>query len=79
MEAVGLDPQLGFLDAVLSGRATQALDFQEEVRSVLADRFALTLIDRSRLTARDFDEREGRAVMLNETGHRALLDEINLD
>jgi CRISPR-associated protein Cas1 len=73
LEAVGLDPQLGFLHAVRPGRAALALDLQEEFRSVLADRFALTLINRSQLTARDFDEREGGAVMLNETGRRALV------
>jgi CRISPR-associated protein Cas1 len=67
LEAVGLDPQLGFLHAVRPGRAALALDLQEEFRSVLADRFALTLINRGQLTARDFDEREGGAVMLNET------------
>jgi len=73
LEAVGLDPQLGFLHAVRPGRAALALDLQEEFRSVLADRFALTLINRGQLTARDFDEREGGAVMLNETGRRALV------
>jgi CRISPR-associated protein Cas1 len=73
LEAVGLDPQLGFLHAVRPGRAALALDLQEEFRSVLADRFALTLINRGQLTARDFDEREGGAVMLNEAGRRALV------
>lgn len=73
LEAVGLDPQLGFLHAVRPGRAALALDLQEEFRSVLVDRFALTLINRGQLTARDFDEREGGAVMLNETGRRALV------
>ena len=70
LEAVGLDPQLGFLHAVRPGRAALALDLQEEFRSILADRLALTLINRSQLTAEDFDEREGGAVMLNDKGRR---------
>lgn len=73
VESVGLDPQLGFLHAVRPGRAALALDLQEELRSVLADRLALTLINRGQLTARDFDEREGGAVMLNDQGRRAVV------
>lgn len=73
VEAVGLDPQLGFLHAVRPGRAALALDIQEEFRAVLADRLALTLINRGQITARDFDEREGGAVMLNEQGRRAVV------
>jgi CRISP-associated protein Cas1 len=73
LEAVGLDPQLGFLHAVRPGRAALALDLQEEFRSVFADRLALTLINRGQVTASDFDEREGGAVMLNDTGRRAVV------
>ncbi|MCF7989168.1 MAG: type I-C CRISPR-associated endonuclease Cas1c [Thiohalocapsa sp.] len=72
-EAVGLDPQLGFLHAVRPGRAALALDLQEEFRSMLADRLALTLINRGQLTARDFDEREGGAVLLNDEGRRTVI------
>jgi CRISPR-associated protein Cas1 len=73
LEAVGLDPQLGFLHAVRPGRAALALDLQEEFRSILADRLALTLINRGQVAANDFDEREGGAVMLNDTGRRAVV------
>ena len=73
LEAVGLDPQLGFLHAVRPGRAALALDLQEEFRSILADRLALTLINRGQVSASDFDEREGGAVMLNDTGRRAVV------
>ncbi len=72
-EAVGLDPQLGYLHAVRPGRAALALDLQEEFRSVLVDRFALTLINRAQLNAKDFDEREGGAVMLNDQGRRLVV------
>ncbi len=72
-EAVGLDPQLGYLHAVRPGRAALALDLQEEFRSVLVDRFALTLINRGQLNPRDFDERAGGAVMLNDQGRRLVV------
>lgn len=72
-EAVGLDAQLGFLHAVRPGRAALALDLQEEFRSVIGDRLALTLINRGQLAAADFDEREGGAVMLNDKGCRTVI------
>ena len=72
-EAAGLDPQLGFLHAVRPGRAALALDLQEEFRSILCDRLALTLINRAQITAGDFDEREGGAVMLNDNGRRSVV------
>lgn len=73
LESVGLDPQLGFLHAVRPGRAALALDLQEEFRAILADRLALTLINRGQVTAEDFDTREGGAVMLNDKGRRKVI------
>ena len=73
VEAVGLDAQLGFLHAVRPGRAALALDLQEEFRSILADRLALTLINRGQIGPADFDEREGGAVMLNDKGRRIVV------
>ncbi|MFZ6750514.1 type I-C CRISPR-associated endonuclease Cas1c [Undibacterium sp. Ren11W] len=72
-EAAGLDAQLGFLHAVRPGRASLALDLQEEFRSILCDRLALTLINRGQINARDFDEREGGAVMLGDKGRRTVV------
>lgn len=73
LEACGLDPQLGFLHAVRPGRAALALDLQEEFRAVLCDRLALTLINRGQIGERDFDLREGGAVMLNDRGRRTVV------
>jgi len=73
LEAVGLDPQLGFLHAVRPGRAALALDLQEEFRSVMADRLALTLVNRGQLGPGDFDEREGGAILLNDNGRRTVV------
>ena len=73
LETVGLDPQLGYLHAVRAGRAALALDLQEEFRSILADRLALTLINRGQIGADDFDVREGGAVSLNDKGRRTVV------
>lgn len=73
LESVGLDPQLGYLHAARPGRASLALDLQEEFRAILADRLALTLINRGQVTAEDFDLREGGAVMLNDKGRRKVI------
>lgn len=73
LEAVGLDPQLGFLHAVRPGRAALALDLMEEFRAILADRLALTLINRGQIGAADFVEREGGAVSLEGDARRAVV------
>ena len=71
-EAAGLDPQLGFLHAVRPGRAALALDLLEEFRP-LADRLALTLINRGQLSAADFVLREGGAVLLEGDARKAVV------
>ncbi len=73
LESVGLDPQLGFLHAVRPGRAALALDLMEEFRSMLADRLALTLINRGQIGEADFQEREGGAVSLDGDGRKTVV------
>jgi CRISPR-associated protein Cas1 len=73
LEGVGLDPQLGFLHAVRPGRAALALDLMEEFRAILADRLALTLINRGQISAKDFAEREGGAVLLEGDARRTVV------
>jgi CRISPR-associated protein Cas1 len=73
LETVGLDPQLGFLHAVRPGRAALALDLLEEFRSVVADRLALTLVNRGQIQANHFDKREGGAVLLNDEGRKTVI------
>ena len=72
-EGVGLDPQFGYLHALRSGRASLALDLQEELRPILADRLALSLINRRQLRPKDFDERTGGAVHLNDEGRKKVI------
>ena len=72
VEASGLDPQVGFLHVLRPGRAALALDLMEEFR-FLADRLALTLINRQQISERDFTEREGGAVLLEGSARKAVL------
>ncbi len=73
LEAVGLDPQVGYLHALRPGRPALALDLMEELRAAVADRLALTLINRRQLTARDFEAQPGGAVFLAEGGRREVI------
>lgn len=72
-EGVGLDPQVGFLHEVRPGRPALALDLMEEFRPILADRLALTLINRRQITPDDFEERPGGAIYLNDRGRKAVI------
>lgn len=72
-ESVGLDPAVGFLHRDRPGRPSLALDLMEELRPVLADRRALSLINRRQLRASDFDAREGGAVLLGTEARRTVL------
>lgn len=54
LETHGLDPQVGFLHADRPGRAGLALDLMEELRPVVADRLALSLVNRRQLSPGDF-------------------------
>lgn len=71
--AVGLDPQVGYLHALRPGRPALALDLMEEFRPVLADRLAITLVNRRQLRAEHFEELPGGAVQLTEEGRRAVI------
>jgi CRISPR-associated protein Cas1 len=72
-EAIGLDPAVGFLHRDRPGRPSLALDLMEELRPVLADRLALSLINRRQVQTGDFERHEGGAVLLTETGRRTVL------
>lgn len=73
IESVGLDPQVGFLHALRPGRPALALDLMEEFRPVIADRLALTLINRKQLQAEHFENLPGGAVHLNDAGRKIVL------
>lgn len=73
LESVGLDPQVGYLHALRPGRPALALDLMEEFRPIVADRLAITLINRKQLQADHFDLLPGGAVHLNDDGRKVVL------
>jgi CRISP-associated protein Cas1 len=72
-EAVGLDPAVGFLHRDRPGRPSLALDLMEELRAPLADRLALSLVNRRQLRAADFRHMESGAVLLTDEARRTVL------
>ncbi len=72
-ETVGLDPQVGFLHRDRPGRASLALDLMEELRPVLADRLALSLINRQQVNPAGFTLKENGAVEMKEATRKAVL------
>ncbi|MGC9196149.1 MAG: type I-C CRISPR-associated endonuclease Cas1c [Syntrophobacteraceae bacterium] len=73
LEGVGLDPQMGFLHVPRPGRPSLGLDLMEEFRAFLADRLAITLINRRQVTKEDFEPRPGGAVYLSEKGRKEVI------
>lgn len=73
LEAHGLDPQVGFLHADRPGRAGLALDLMEELRPVLADRLALSLVNRRQIGPDDFVLEEAGAVRLTDDARKRVL------
>ena len=73
LESVGLDPYVGYMYTDRAGRCSLALDLVEEFRSVLCDRFVLTVINKRLVTDDDFTKREDGAVFLNEKGRKNFL------
>lgn len=73
LESTGLDPGVGFLHTDRPGRPGLALDMMEELRSSLADRLALTLINRRQLNADGFTQQDGGGVLLEEATRKAVV------
>ncbi|MEO0250501.1 MAG: type I-C CRISPR-associated endonuclease Cas1c [candidate division WOR-3 bacterium] len=73
LEAVGLDPQVGFLHRDRPGRPGLALDLVEEFRPFLADRLVLSLINRKQVHGKGFVERETGGVVMNDETRKTVL------
>jgi len=73
LEAVGIDPAVGFLHRDRPGRLGLALDLLEELRPYIADRLALTLVNRKQIKSKDFTSSESNAVVMNEKGRKLIL------
>ncbi|MCB1237255.1 MAG: type I-C CRISPR-associated endonuclease Cas1 [Verrucomicrobiae bacterium] len=72
-ESCGLDAAVGFLHRDRPGRPGLALDLMEEFRPFLADRTALSLINRRQIQAADFEESEAGGFELKDKPRKAVL------
>lgn len=73
LESVGIDAYIGFLHKDRPGRASLALDLEEELRAPFADRLVLTLINNRVIQDKHFDRQEDGAVLLSGEGRRVFL------
>lgn len=73
LEGVGLDPAVGFLHRDRPGRPSLALDLVEELRPVIADRLAVSLINRKQIKAEGFRTTESGAVEMDDATRKEVL------
>lgn len=73
LESVGLDPAVGFLHRERPGRPSLALDLMEEFRPILADRLALSLINRQQVKGKGFQKTETGAVLMDDVTRKGVL------
>jgi CRISPR-associated protein Cas1 len=73
LEAVGLDPAVGYLHRDRPGRPGLGLDLVEELRPVVADRLALSLVNRRQVQASGFRRSESGAVVMDDETRKGVL------
>lgn len=73
LEAIGLDPYVGFLHRDRPGRTSLALDLMEELRAPFADRFVLSLINKKMVNIKGFTTMENGAVIMDEDTRKNVL------
>jgi CRISPR-associated protein Cas1 len=74
-ETVGLDPAVGYLHRDRPGRPGLALDLIEELRAFLADRVALSLINRNQVRPSGFTHLESGAVAMTDDTRKTVITE----
>lgn len=74
LETVGLDPYVGFLHRDRPGRVGLALDLMEEFRPYMADRLALSLINRRQVTCSDFIKKESGGVIMKDAARKTVIE-----
>ena len=75
LETVGLDPYVGFMHTDRPGRRSLALDMMEELRSVFADRFVLSLINKRLVNGKGFTKMESGAVLMDDNTRKLFFTE----
>ena len=73
LESVGLDSCVGFLHRDRPGRPGLALDIMEEFRPFLADRLALSLINREQVRKKGFKKMESGAILMEDDTRKEVL------
>lgn len=73
LETVGLDPYVGFLHRDRPGRPSLALDLMEELRPYLADRLALSLVNRKQIAPKGFRTSENGAITMSDETRKIVL------
>jgi CRISPR-associated protein Cas1 len=73
LEAVGLDPAVGFLHSDRPGRLSLALDLMEELRPFFADRLVLSLINLKQIEGRDFQTMDSGAVLMKDDARKKVI------
>ena len=73
LEGVGLDPAVGYLHRDRPGRPSLGLDLVEELRPVIADRLALSLVNRRQVQASGFRRTEDGGVVMDEGTRKEVL------
>lgn len=73
LETVGLDPAVGYLHRDRPGRAGLALDLMEEFRPYLADRLALSLVNRQQVKGAGFRKTETGAIHMDDETRKEVL------
>lgn len=73
LDAIGLDPQVGFLHRPRPGRPALALDIVEELRPAIADRFVVSLLRRRMVNDSHFTYTPGGACYLSDDGRTVAL------
>ncbi len=73
LETVGLDPYVGFLHRDRPGRASLALDLMEELRAFLADRLAISLVNRKQISAKGFYKKETGGIIMDSDTKKVVL------
>jgi CRISPR-associated protein Cas1 len=73
LEAVGLDPAVGYLHRDRPGRPGLALDLVEQLRPVLGDRLALSLVNRRQVHVGGFRRSESGAVVMDDSTRKEVL------
>jgi len=73
LEGVGLDPAVGYLHRDRPGRPGLALDLMEELRPYLADRLALSLVNRQQVQGKGFRKTESGGVIMSDETRKEVL------